>query len=132
MKVIGLTGGIGSGKSTVARFLAEMGAEVVDLDKVGHEAIRPGTTAWESIVAEFGRDVLTADGKIDRARLGKVVFGDKKTLKRLNAIVHPAIDSIVMGKLEGFRRRGVKVAVLEAAAQYNSVSRLRAAVRRLN
>jgi dephospho-CoA kinase len=116
MKVIGLTGGIGSGKSTVAQFLAEMGAVIVDLDKVGHEALRKGSQAWEQVASEFGKDILKAGGDIDRSKLGKIVFGNHKALIRLNQIVHPAIDNIVKTKIEKYRRQGVRVVVLEAAA----------------
>jgi dephospho-CoA kinase len=116
MKVIGLTGGIGSGKSTVAQFLAELGAVIVDLDKVGHEALRKGSQAWEQAVSEFGKDILTASGEIDRSKLGEIVFGNHESLARLNQIVHPAIDNIVKTKIEKYRRQGVRVVVLEAAA----------------
>lgn len=116
MKVIGLTGGIGSGKSTVAQFLAELGASIVDLDKVGHEALRKGSQAWEQVVGEFGKDILTAGGEIDRIKLGRIVFGNHKALMRLNQIVHPAIDNIVKAKIEEYHRQGVRVVVLEAAA----------------
>jgi len=116
MKVIGLTGGIGSGKSTVARFLVELGAVIVDLDKVGHEVLRKGSQAREQVVNEFGKDIITANGEIDRGKLGKIVFNDQKALLRLNRIVHPAIDNIINTKKEGYRRRGVSVVVLEAAA----------------
>jgi dephospho-CoA kinase len=116
MKVIGLTGGIGSGKSTVTQFLAELGAVIVDLDKVGHEALRKGSQAWEQVVSEFGKDILTAGGNIDRSKLGKIVFNNHEALARLNQIVHPAIDNIVKTKIEKYRRQGVWVVVLEAAA----------------
>ena len=116
MKVIGLTGGIGSGKSTVAQFLAELGAVIVDLDKVGHEALRKGSQAWEQVVSEFGKDILTAGGDINRSKLGKIVFNNHEALARLNQIVHPAIDNIVKTKIEEYRRQGVRVVVLEAAA----------------
>jgi dephospho-CoA kinase len=116
MKVIGLTGGIGSGKSTVARFLAELGAVIVDLDKEGHETLRKGSQAWEQVVSEFGKDILKTGGEIDRGKLGRIVFGNHDALLRLNRLVHPAIDNIINTKIEGYRRRGVKVVVLEAAA----------------
>ena len=116
MKVIGLTGGIGSGKSTVTQFLAELGAVIVDLDKVGHEALRKGSQAWEQVVSEFGKDILTAGGDINRSKLGKIVFNNHEALARLNQIVHPAIDNIVKTKIEKYRRQGVRVVVLEAAA----------------
>lgn len=116
MKVIGLTGGIGSGKSTVVQFLAELGAVVLDMDKVGHEALKPETEVWERVVNEFGKSVLTVSGDINRAKLGEIVFKNHEALVRLNQIIHPTIDNIVNAKLEEYRRQGVKVVVLEAAA----------------
>jgi len=116
MKVIGLTGGIGSGKSTVAQFLEELGAVIVDVDKIGHEAIKPGSEAWERVVSEFGKSIVTVSGDIDRAKLGEIVFNNHEALLRLNQIIHPIIDNMLMAKLEECRRKGVKVVVLEAAA----------------
>ena len=116
MKVIGLTGGIGSGKSTVARFLAELGAVIVDLDKVGHEVLKKGSKAYKQVVGEFGKDILNAGGEIDRSKLGRIVFNNHEALMRLNHIVHPAIDNIVNSEIKKYRRQGVKVVVLEAAA----------------
>jgi len=94
-RVIGLTGGIGSGKSTVAAILAELGADVLDSDKVGHDAYRPGTDGFRQVVEAFGRDIVAADGTIDRRTLGARVFGDPEALRRLNAIVHPLIGLAV-------------------------------------
>ncbi|MFH1647207.1 MAG: dephospho-CoA kinase [Chloroflexota bacterium] len=116
MRVIGLTGGIGSGKSTVAQLLGELGAAVIDLDKVGHEAIKPGTEAWQGVVEAFGKDILNVGGEIDRSRLAEVVFKDKAALRRLNHIVHPVIDNLVRARLEEYRRQNYPVVVLEAAA----------------
>jgi len=113
MKVIGLTGGIGSGKSTVAQFLAELGAVVLDADKVGHVAFKPGTEAWLEVVAAFGRQILTPDGEIDRRKLGEVVFGNPEALLRLNQIMHPQIGKMVKAQLEEYRRQGVKIVVFE-------------------
>ena len=114
MKVIGLTGGIGSGKSTVSRFLAELGAVIIDADKVGHEAFKPDTEGWREVAAAFGRQILAADGKIDRKKLGEIVFGNPDSLERLNRIMHPRIHSIVKAQLEKYQRQGVEIAVLEA------------------
>ena len=88
MKVIGLTGGIGSGKSTVSRFLAELGATIMDLDRVGHEAFKPDTELWRQVVTAFGRQILTPAGDIDRDKLGKIVFDNPESLARLNQIMH--------------------------------------------
>jgi dephospho-CoA kinase len=116
MKVIGLTGGIGSGKSTVAGYLAGLGAKGIDLDKVGHEVIKSDRRVFKRIVDEFGEDILDARGEIDRDRLAKIVFQDRKALARLNRIVHPAIDKVIDDRIKEYRARGVKVVVLEAAA----------------
>ena len=114
MKVIGLTGGIGSGKSTVSRFLAELGAVLIDADKVGHEAFEPHTEVWRKVVAAFGRQILTPAGDIDRAKLGELVFGNSESLARLNRIMHPRIYDMVKARIEEYRRQGVDVVVLEA------------------
>ena len=91
MKLIGLTGGIGSGKSTIARRLEKLGARVIDADVVSREVVEPGQPALASIVAIFGADVLNADGTLNRARLGDIVFTNKEAREKLNNIVHPAV-----------------------------------------
>jgi dephospho-CoA kinase len=88
--VVGLTGNIGTGKSTVAAMLASFGAHVIDADKVAHEVMRPGTRVHAQIIDVFGPGVLRADGEIDREHLGAIVFGDSRALEQLEAIVHPA------------------------------------------
>ena len=115
MFVIGLTGGIGSGKSTVSEMLRAKGAAVVSADLVGHEVYRPGTAVWDEVVAAFGRDVLTADQEIDRRKLGSIVFADPEARRRLNAITHPPMRRLMAERLDDLRRQGVHVAVLEAA-----------------
>jgi dephospho-CoA kinase len=115
MFVIGLTGGIGSGKSTVSEMLRAKGAVVISADLVGHEVYRPGTAVWEEVVAAFGRDVLTADHEIDRRKLGSIVFADPEARRRLNAITHPPMRRLMAERLDDLRRQGVGVAVLEAA-----------------
>ena len=115
MKVIGLTGGIGSGKSTVAQFLTEMGAIVLDADKIGHEVLKPRGEAWKQVVNEFGRDIVAANGEIDRAKLGNIVFHNPEAMQRLNRRIHPIIDNLVNARLEEYRRQGVDEVVLEAA-----------------
>ena len=116
MKVIGLTGGIGTGKSTVAKYLAELGAAVLDLDKIGHEVMKSDSPAYQRIVSEFGKDILDTRGEIDRARLAKIVFKEPESLRRLNRIVHPGIDKIIDERISAYRQQGVKVLVLEGAA----------------
>jgi len=115
MFVIGLTGGIGSGKSTVSDMLRAKGAAVVYADQVGHEVYKPGTAVWDEVVAAFGRQVLTADGEIDRRKLGGIVFADPEARRHLNAITHPPMRRLMAERLDELRRQGVRVAVLEAA-----------------
>jgi len=114
MKIIGLTGGIGSGKSTVSRFLAGLGATIVDADRVGHKAIKPGTELWREVVAAFGQQIVNSSGEIDRKKLGEIVFGSAESLSRLNRIMHPRMCDMVKARLEGYQRQGVEVVVLEA------------------
>lgn len=89
--LIGLTGGIASGKSTVADMLRAHGAVIIDADRLSREVVEPGTPALTSIRARFGESVITADGALDRQTLGSVVFGDADARRDLNAIVHPAV-----------------------------------------
>jgi len=114
MKIIGLTGGIGSGKSTVAQFLAELGAIIIDADKMGHEALKPGSEVRQQVVAAFGRQIVNASGDIDRSRLGEIVFGNAGARERLNRIMHPPLYGMVKARLEECRRQGAGVVVLEA------------------
>lgn len=97
---VGLTGGIGSGKSTVAARFAELGGVVVDADRIAREVVEPGTAGLRAVVAEFGPNVLTADGSLDRPALGRLVFADEERRQALNAIVHPLV----------YQRRGEVVA----------------------
>ncbi|WP_181787928.1 dephospho-CoA kinase [Streptomyces phytophilus] len=91
MLTVGLTGGIGAGKSAVSRLLASYGAVIVDSDRIAREVVEPGTPGLAAVVAEFGDGVLAADGSLDRAKLGGIVFADADRLRALNAIVHPLV-----------------------------------------
>jgi dephospho-CoA kinase len=114
--VIGLVGGIGSGKSTVAAVLAELGAAVIHADLVGHEVYRAGTPGFAAVVREFGAEVVGSDGEIDRKRLGARVFETPGALERLNAIVHPLIRTEIARRIDALRRAGeVPAVVVEAA-----------------
>ena len=115
MIVIGLTGGIGTGKSEVTSFLAELGASVIDADVVGHEVYRKGTEGHSAVIDRFGPGVVGADGEINRAALGRLVFGDPQALARLNSLVHPRIRKAVRERLSALRGAGAEVVVLEAA-----------------
>jgi len=114
MKVIGLTGGIASGKSTVSRFLGELGAVVIDADRIGHEVLRSDSEVKRELVAAFGQQILTPGGSVSRRGLGKLAFGSPEALARLNQIMHPRIAARAKARLERYRRDGVKV-VVEAA-----------------
>lgn len=113
MKIIGLTGGIGSGKSTVSRLLIELGAVVIDTDKVGHGAFQPGNPSWQQVVSAFGKQIVAPDGEIDRKKLGEIVFGSPQARLKLEQIMHPAINEIVKARIEEYRRQGITTVVLE-------------------
>ena len=115
MRVIGLTGGIASGKSLVAQQLAEHGATVIDADTLGHETYRRGTETYTVVVAAFGSDIVGADEEIDRRALGAKVFADPAARRRLEEIVWPALRSMMEARLDDLRAQGTAVAVLEAA-----------------
>jgi dephospho-CoA kinase len=113
MFVIGLTGGIGTGKSEVSRLLDTLGAKVIEADRVGHEAYAPGTPGWREVVEAFGVGVLDVDGRIHRKRLGGIVFGDEQARERLNAIVHPIVRQLLEERIAGLEREGARVIVIE-------------------
>ncbi len=115
MQVIGLTGGIASGKSTAARTLAELGARIVDADQVAREIVAPGQPALAEIVRAFGRDMLLPDGTLDRKKLGALVFADADKRRMLNAITHPRIGMETQARLQKLRDEGVPVVIYEAA-----------------
>lgn len=115
MLVVGLTGGIGAGKSTFAALLAERGAHVIDADRLGHDALRPGRPAWHSVVDQFGDEILVPGSmEIDRTRLAEIVFGDRDKLAALNAIVHPRILKAIADDLEA-RAGSDEIVVIDAA-----------------
>jgi dephospho-CoA kinase len=115
MLTIGLTGGIGTGKSVVANLLVQQGASIIDADRLGHEAYTPHSEAWEAVVAAFGTDILTSEGEIDRRKLGGIVFADETQLERLNGIMHPLMARMVEDRKAAFDAGGVAVTVVEAA-----------------
>lgn len=114
--LVGLTGGIASGKSTVSRQLAELGCHVIDADVLAREVVRPGEPVWQEIVDAFGREVLQPDGTLDRARLGAIVFGDAERRRRLEAITHPAIQARRQAVLAELAARGFDGLVVQDAA----------------
>ena len=126
MTTIGLTGGIASGKSTVARLLEALGAHVIDADRLGHRVYEPGSSGFEKVVNEFGHDVVDANGEVNRQILGGKVFGDPDQMKRLTDIVWPEIRKLAAKEIAEYKRKSPNiVVVLEAAvlieADWNSL-----------
>jgi dephospho-CoA kinase len=116
MLTVGLTGGIGSGKSTVAKILAELGAPSFDADKVGHEIYLPGGPAYRDVIAAFGDGIVAPDGTIDRKKLGPIVFADRAQLKRLESIVHPRMFERMREMVAEMRSKGVTAPIVIEAA----------------
>ena len=115
MFVLGLTGGIGTGKSQVGDILSGLGASVIDADTLGHKVYEPDTDGWTEIVKAFGKDILTSTREVDRKKLGGVVFSDPRALERLNAIMHPRIYGLIEDEIGRLEKSGQEVAVVEAA-----------------
>jgi dephospho-CoA kinase len=113
---MGLTGGIASGKSAVAAMLREMGFCVLEADLVAHKLLEPGQEAHDEVLREFGSDLEGADAKIDRAKLGALVFADPTKLAKLNRIIHPRVEQIVFEKFREWERNGVRDAAFVEAA----------------
>ncbi|HEX2195420.1 MAG TPA: dephospho-CoA kinase [Actinomycetota bacterium] len=115
MLAVGLTGGIGAGKSTFAALLAERGAQVIDADQIGRDALQPGKRAWHSVVSQFGDEILVpGEMEVDRKRLASIVFSDPGKLAALNAIVHPVILQGIADELEWLAKTD-EVVVIDAA-----------------
>lgn len=107
--IVGLTGGIGSGKSTVCRMLAEHGATIIDADAIVHELQRAGTEVFDAMVAEFGDGIVGADGELDRPKVGSIVFNDEEQRKKLEAIVHPAVGKEVLERISKAGEDGIVI-----------------------
>ena len=120
MLVIGLTGGIGTGKSEVARLLESLGAAPINADQIGHEAYTPHSETWNLVVDAFGEGILQESGEIDRRALGGIVFSDPEEMAKLNAIMHPQMASIVTDRIDSLRGDGAKVVVVEAAVLFEA------------
>lgn len=113
MKKIALTGGFGTGKSTVGRMFEDLGLPRIDADILSHEVILPQTPSWREIVAEFGESLLQPDGQIDRKKLGELVFHDPAIRKRLEAIIHPRVRQAMHAALEGLEKKGLSKVLLD-------------------
>jgi len=121
LRTFGLTGGVASGKSTVAGMFAELGAKVIDADRLGHEVIRPPLPAYHEIVRHFGFEILDPQGEIDRKRLGAIVFSDPQELRYLNSIVHPRVIERVEQLVTAYHLQDSRAVVLvEAALHYEA------------
>jgi dephospho-CoA kinase len=118
--IIGLTGGIASGKSTVARMLLELGIPVIDADQIAREVVEIGEDAYLQIVEKFGEEILQADKTIDRAKLGAIVFNDEEKRKLLNSIVHPAVRQKMLEQKEQYVKKGEKNIVLDIPLLFES------------
>ena len=124
MKLIGLTGGVGTGKSTVAEMLRELGATVIDADAAAHAVYAPGTAGFDAVVAEFGPDFVH-EGAIDRQRLGALVFNDADARGRLNAIVHPLVRDWMAARTVEAAERGDEIVIQDVPLLYeNELERL--------
>jgi dephospho-CoA kinase len=111
---IGITGPIGCGKSTVAGWLGDLGARVIDADQVAREVMPPGSPELAAVVGEFGVGVLAADGALDRRALGRIVFADPVALARLESIIHPAVRPLILAAIDAAERDGARAVVVEA------------------
>lgn len=123
--IVGLTGGIVSGKNTVAKMFKDLGAKIVDADELGHKVILPHKPAWEKIIKLFGKDLLKEDLKIDRKKLGRIVFNNQKLLKKLNEITHPEIIKLIrkeisLVKNKTLKNRKEKILIINAALIYEA------------
>ena len=113
--VIGLTGGIASGKSTVSSILAEHGAAIINADEIGHQVLVPHSQLWQEVLSAFGKGIFLSNEEVNRQKLGEIVFNNPEALKRLNQIMHPPMHRIVERKIENLKKQGSGVIVLEAA-----------------
>jgi len=120
MIVIGLTGGIGTGKSEVTRIFQELGAVLINADQIGHQAYTPHSEIWQEVVKAFGEEILQPSGEIDRKKLGSIVFADPDQLTRLNQIMHPRMARMVAQQIQELGEQGADVVVVEAALLFEA------------
>ncbi len=115
MKVIGLTGSIGSGKSTVSGFFEKLGAIVIDADQVSRQVVEPGTPALKELTLAFGENILNPDGSLNRTLVAEIVFNSDEKRELLNSIIHPMIFNEINSTIEEYREKGTEIIILEAA-----------------
>ncbi len=116
MLLVGLTGGIASGKSLVAHVLRDLGAQLIDADQIVHELLQPHQESWRAVVEHFGKDILRPDGSIDRRKLGEIVFRDEKERSWLNSCLHPKVFDVYLSQIRQMRNRPPDtIVVLDAA-----------------
>jgi len=118
--ILGLTGGIATGKSTVTAMLRERGIPVIDADQIAREVVEPGKPAYEAIVRHFGRDILLENGQLDRKKLGEVVFSDEAERQKLNAIVHPEVRRVMRQEAEVAEANGAQIVFMDIPLLYES------------
>jgi dephospho-CoA kinase len=113
VKLVGLTGGIASGKSTVAKILQSLGAAIVNADDLAREVVEPGQEAWKEIVASFGADILQSDQTLDRQKLRKLIFNRPEARKQLESIIHPRVRALAEERIRQYAAAGYPVVVYE-------------------
>ena len=118
---MGLTGGIASGKSTVAAILRRLGATVINADELAREVVEPGREAWQEIVATFGSGILQQDQTIDRRKLREVIFNDPQARKKLEAIIHPRVRALAEAKIRAFEAAGSALVVYEVPLLFEAL-----------
>ncbi|WP_421616954.1 dephospho-CoA kinase [Brevibacillus sp. TJ4] len=118
--IIGLTGGIATGKSTVTGMLRERGIPVIDADQIAREVVEPGKPAYAAIVQHFGREVLQPDETLDRKRLGEIVFSDESQRQKLNAIVHPEVRRVMLEEAKAAEQNGAPIVFMDIPLLFES------------
>jgi dephospho-CoA kinase len=124
VKLVGLTGGIASGKSTVAGMLRELGAKIINADDLARSIVQPGKEAWKEIVAAFGTEILRPDRSIDREKLRSAIFADPQKRKRLDAITHPRIRALAQARAQELAAKGAAIVVYEAPLLFENEAHL--------
>ena len=123
MKLLGLTGGIGTGKSTVTQMFRELGARIIDADEIAREVVKSGRPAYKEIIRRFGKEILLPDGQIDREKLGSAVFSDEEKRQSLNNITHPRVLEEMQRQIRGYMDEGVMVTLCDIPLLFESGAR---------